>query len=188
MPVDSPQIPPDLVELVIEELGDSSKDLSTCCLVCHEWLSLARNHITISPRDIPGFLDTLRSPTTTLFSTVRHLQIIVWTSEPERQTHLPLLQMLPQFTRLRSLLLWCSFPSGIPAIPWLTELDLSGAFGSYASFASFMSDLPALRSLVLDRVRWDDSPKIPLVFPSLELETLSLDFGKEPWIENITGL
>ncbi|KAJ7813887.1 hypothetical protein B0H14DRAFT_2604556 [Mycena olivaceomarginata] len=40
-----------------------------------------------------------------------------------------------------------------------------------------MSNLPALQSLVLDDVQWADIPQHPLSFPSLDLRTLSLDFG-----------
>ncbi|KAJ7812612.1 hypothetical protein B0H14DRAFT_2605607 [Mycena olivaceomarginata] len=40
-----------------------------------------------------------------------------------------------------------------------------------------MLNLPVLQSLVLDDVQWADIPQHPLSFPSLDLRTLSLDFG-----------
>ncbi|KAJ7765965.1 hypothetical protein B0H14DRAFT_3592730 [Mycena olivaceomarginata] len=129
----------------------------------------------LSAQNISGFLALLELSTTTVFYNIRRLEIFAWGTE--ERVHLPILQMLPQFRRLCSLILWCPFPYGLPDLPWLTELELSGTFGSYASFFHFMSNLPALQSLVLDDVQWADIPQHPLSFPSLDLRTLSLDFG-----------
>ncbi|KAJ7909070.1 hypothetical protein B0H13DRAFT_2015263 [Mycena leptocephala] len=170
--IQSTQLPLELVELIIEELHDSPRDLSSCGLVCRGWFHFAKSHVTIflNAQNIPGFLDLVQSPTTTLFSSVRRL--IIWVSQEDSQIHLPILQMLPEFTRLRSLLMWCSFPEGLPLLPELTELDLSGKFGSYSGFVSFMSNLPALQNLALHGVVGDDSPDPHLTFPTLELKTL----------------
>ncbi|KAJ7304625.1 hypothetical protein DFH08DRAFT_1089183 [Mycena albidolilacea] len=178
-------IPPELFEVIVEQLSDSPKDLSVCNLVCREWLLLARNYTTIhlSTQNISGVLDLLEFPTTTLFYSLRRLDIFAWYSEDT--AHLPILQMLPQFKRLPALVMWCPFPDGLPDLPWLTELELSGTFGSWASFVRFMSNLPALQTLVLDDVRWADVPVPPLNFPFLDLRALSLDFGTGAPIEAI---
>jgi hypothetical protein len=180
-----PRIPPELCELIVEQLSDIPKDLLACSLVCREWFILARNHTTIylSAQNISGFLDLLELSTTTVFYNIRRLEVFAWGAE--ERVHLPILQMLPQFQRLYSLVLWCPFPYGLPDLPRLTELELSGTFGSYASFVHFMSNLPALQSLVLDDVRWADIPQLTLSFPSLDLRTLSLDFGMQAPIEAI---
>ncbi|KAJ7358435.1 hypothetical protein DFH08DRAFT_802263 [Mycena albidolilacea] len=51
-----------------------------------------------------------------------------------------------------------------------------------------MSNLPALRNLALENVRWDDSPGSPLKFLSFDLRALSLDFGKQCPIEGVIYL
>jgi hypothetical protein len=174
-----------LIELIIEELHDSSQDLSSCGLVCRGWFRFARSHVTIflNAQNIPRFIDLVQSPTTTLFSSIRRLDI--WVPQEGLQIHLPILQMLPEFIRLRSLVMWCGFPAGLPLLPALTELELFGKFVSYSSFVSFMSDLPALQNLTLDGVVWDDSPDPHLTFPTLELKTVSLDWGPQHPVEHI---
>ncbi|KAJ6582363.1 hypothetical protein B0H19DRAFT_1061779 [Mycena capillaripes] len=173
-------LPSDLTELIIAELHDSLQDLSSCSLVCRDWLSFARSHTTIflTVRKISGFLELMRSPEATLFSTIRRLDI--WVPDTEPQVLLPILEILPEFTRLRSLSMWCNFPDGLPPLPRLTELDLLGKFGTYAHFLGFMSNLTALRKLTLTKIQWGDFPEPPLTLPSLELEELSLDWAPNP--------
>ncbi|KAJ7640050.1 hypothetical protein DFH06DRAFT_1216447 [Mycena polygramma] len=172
----SPHLPADLTELIVEELCDSSKDLSSCSLISLGWLPCARKRF-LSARKIPAFLELVQSPLTTLFWTVRRLEIWISRDDPHSEVHLPILEMLPKFQRLRGLTMWCNFPVPLPALPDLAEPELSGVFASYASFVRFMSDLPALRSLTLDEVSWDDFSDPQLVFPPLELRTVTLDWG-----------
>ncbi|KAJ6594312.1 hypothetical protein B0H19DRAFT_1094979 [Mycena capillaripes] len=169
MPPLSPHLPPELTELIVEELHDSPQDLASCNLVCRGWLLCARSHVNIflTTKRIPRFLDLLQSPKNTLVSTICRLEIWVSRDEPGSQVHLPILQI------------------GHPPLPWLTELELSGRFASYASFVSFMSDLPVLQTLTLDEVQWDDFPDPQLTFPTIELKTLTLDWGPHVPVEDV---
>ncbi|KAJ6589098.1 hypothetical protein B0H19DRAFT_230699 [Mycena capillaripes] len=176
-------LPPDLIELIIENI-DTLQALSSSSLVCRLWLPFARNRLPVflSPWRIPGFLELLESPQTTLFSTLRQLKI--WASSDE-QVHIRVLQTLPKFSRLRWLSLDCSFPVDMPALPQLTGLSLSGKFASYASFVRFMSDLPALQILALSQLLWDDTLDPQLTFPTLDLEVVSFNWGSQLPIEHI---
>ncbi|KAJ6589096.1 hypothetical protein B0H19DRAFT_1248658 [Mycena capillaripes] len=176
------QLPPDLVELIIENV-DGLQDLLSCSLLCHAWFPLARNRIPfyLSHQVLPGFRDLLQSPQTTLFSTVRQMKLWAPSASSAQRS---ILKMLPSFSRLRSLNIYCTFVD-LPPLPQLTELKLSGTFASYATFVRFMSDLPALRGLSLSDLRWDDVPDPRLTFPTLHLEWVSLNWGGQMPIEHI---
>ncbi|KAJ7039142.1 hypothetical protein C8F04DRAFT_1087264 [Mycena alexandri] len=182
----SQRLPPELCELIIQELRDSPQDLRSCSLVCRGWMVLARGQMTLhvhyhycytEARPIRAFIDLVQSPTSTLFATARRISL---RSNPERrwngdqETHLPVLKMLPQFLQLRYLNLWCSFPADATPVrlPMLTHLRISGKFTSYRSFARFMSGFPALRDLALCDVSWESSAEDLLSmtgsFPTLQ--------------------
>ncbi|KAJ6480584.1 hypothetical protein C8R47DRAFT_1218773 [Mycena vitilis] len=170
--ITSPRFPSELAELVVEELRDSQPNLFSCSLVCSEWLAFARSHVPISltAQNIAVFIQLLHSPRATLFSTIRQLHISM--GDHDHGVHLPLLQLLPRFTRMRSLDMSCKFSDDLPSIPQLTELRLNGEFGTYAGYVRFLSDLPALQSLRLDGFFWKDCPRSPplvVPFPFLDL-------------------
>ncbi|KAJ6456999.1 hypothetical protein C8R47DRAFT_1164821 [Mycena vitilis] len=169
-----PRLPADLIQPVIQELADHHPTLLSCSLVSQGWLPLARNHLTFftKPQNMTEFSALLQSPTSFLLSTIRRLDI----------SHAPgpLLQMLPQFRRLRSLSMWsAAFPDDLPLLPALTELELWGYFPSYSSFAQFLSNLPTLRSLTLANFKCDASSQNRDILPSLELETASFECREE---------
>ncbi|KAJ7660102.1 hypothetical protein DFH06DRAFT_1401342 [Mycena polygramma] len=173
-----PRLPADLIELVIQELADHCPTLLSCTLVSQGWLPLARNHLTlfIKAQNMTEFSALLQSPTSFLLSTVRRLDI----SNGGSAVQNPLLRMLSEFSRLRSLSVWSAlFPDDLPTLPALTELELWGDFPSYTSFARFLSDLPNLWRLTLADFKCHTSPQPPVEFPSLELETANFECGKE---------
>ncbi|KAJ7782812.1 hypothetical protein B0H16DRAFT_468683 [Mycena metata] len=193
----SPEFPPELVELILRELRGSKRDLASCSLVCRGWMVLAKNQMTLrigDPQTIPGFIDLVQSPTSSLSATTRRLRIRGRHFQKET-VPLRVLEMLPQFSQLQHLTLWCRFPDLLPVrLPVLTRLFLSGIFPSYSTFARFMTGFPALQDLTLCEVAWnfspdeDDTPTF--TFPSLELKSASFswEFSRlavERRIENI---
>ncbi|KAJ7039192.1 hypothetical protein C8F04DRAFT_1392633 [Mycena alexandri] len=165
-----PRLPPELVELVMHELYESSKDLARCSLVCREWTVCARNHIAFSlvEKTIPEFLQYPKI----FIATVCRLRI---DAPSFSLSYEPILKMLPAFPRLHDLTLLCSFPDrfpmDLPHLPLLKKLKLSINFSSYNGFVGFVSDLPALQDLtLLDVGRWKNSQPFPiLTFKALTL-------------------
>ncbi|KAJ7640030.1 hypothetical protein DFH06DRAFT_1138035 [Mycena polygramma] len=140
---------------------------------------------SISARTIPGFIDLVRSPVTTLFHTVRWIDI--WIATADAEVHVPILEMLPKFSRLRILAMRCNFPVQMPTLPSLTELELAGVFTSYASFVRFMSDLPALQTLALEKVIGVPTHQSNMSFCA---RRLILDFWPDPtseWLRCISS-
>ncbi|KAJ7609195.1 hypothetical protein DFH06DRAFT_1346510 [Mycena polygramma] len=117
-----PRLPADLVEPILRELDDHRPALLSCSLVSQGWLPLARNHLVLllKPQNVTEFFGLLQTPTSFLLSTVRRLNISISRSPVQG----PLLRMLPEFKRLRSLSMWCTFPDDLPPLPALTELEL----------------------------------------------------------------
>ncbi|KAJ6482138.1 hypothetical protein C8R47DRAFT_585211 [Mycena vitilis] len=176
--------PHELIELIIEEVGNGLQDVLSCSLVCRAWLPLARSRLPIrlKPYIVQSFLDLLQSPRATLLSAIRQIKLNGPTGS---EAHLALLKLLPTFTHLRYLDVHCTFRRDLPPLPHLTELRLSGTLFSYSGFISFMSALPVLQSLALSNVGWSDYPDPQLTFPTLQLERLSLDWGRQEPNESI---
>ncbi|KAJ7629382.1 hypothetical protein DFH06DRAFT_1338273 [Mycena polygramma] len=177
-------LPLELIELIIEEVGNRLQDILSCSLVCRAWLPFARSRLPIrlSPYIVQPLLNLLQSPRATLLSTIRQITLDGPTGS---EAHLALLQLLPTFTRLRTLDVYCTFRRDLPSLPQLTELRLSGTLFSYTGFINFMSALPVLQSLALSGVGWGDHPDPQLTFPTLQLERLSLDWGRQEPNESI---
>lgn len=175
-------LPPEIIALVIEHLRDSKPDLLTCSLVSRGWLPFARGNLEISivPASSPAFITLLASPANTFGTTLRRLHI-------HSSGHGALLPLLATFTSLRSLSLFWTNTSELPALPSLTELRLfSPQFPSYSSFVTFMSELPALQRLRLYDVLWPTNPDDDQhTFPPFELLSLELIRGRRPLEDRI---
>ncbi|KAJ7752895.1 hypothetical protein B0H16DRAFT_1690910 [Mycena metata] len=171
---DSPGLLPELLEIVLSELADNPQDILSCTLVCRGWISLARNYMTICllPLNISDFLKLIKSPTTTVFRTLRRLKI--WAPGPSPDCR-PMLELLPRCIRLRHLSVTTHFPLELPPLPTLAELKVSGIFPTFAGFARFLSDLSGLQTLTLDYVWWNDATDTSL--PSLDLKMANLRCG-----------
>ncbi|THU90314.1 hypothetical protein K435DRAFT_760455 [Dendrothele bispora CBS 962.96] len=65
-----PELQPDIVNLIIDELHDSRPDLKTCALVCRSWVSQSRFHlfsrILLNQNNVFPFLALCASPHSTI--------------------------------------------------------------------------------------------------------------------------
>ncbi|KAJ7609232.1 hypothetical protein DFH06DRAFT_1247657 [Mycena polygramma] len=186
-----PSLPPELIALIISHLRDSKHDLLECSLVCHGWLSFARNELDIllKPNAVATFLELVGSPRTTILPNLRSL--IIWSS-PQSPVS-AILQMLPSFGSLRSLKLWhVIILEGLPPALDLPLVEILGftdtTFPSYTCFRGFVAGLPALHTLALKGISWTTGPENEEpAFPPLELQSLELAWvGKSLAIEIVT--
>ncbi|KAJ7922419.1 hypothetical protein B0H13DRAFT_1865795 [Mycena leptocephala] len=187
--IDPPQLPLELIELI--RVIDDSRNCTIAHKIFHPVVWSAANGSVLLGAKPLSFLTPRRfSDSSALYNLPQppcSLQSVGWTFGSLRRVRKSSahLKMLPDFIRLRSLVIWCGFPAGLALLPQLTELELFGKFGSYLGFVSFMSDLPALQNLTPDGVVWDDSPDPHFAFPTLELKTVSLDWGHQHPVEHI---
>ncbi|KAJ7725434.1 hypothetical protein DFH07DRAFT_970881 [Mycena maculata] len=178
-------LPPEIIARIIEQLSDSKSDLLSCSLICRGWLPFARNNleIYIHPHSSSTFIELLASPTNTLGTTLRHLDLL----NLNGLLRGPLYQVLTMLSSLRYLALWATVGVELPALPWLTRLSLCGTeFASYSGFATFMSNLPALQNLEFMHVTWAAGPDDDqYTFPTLDLLSLYLYWGPTQPIRTI---
>ncbi|KAJ6537246.1 hypothetical protein DFH09DRAFT_1324353 [Mycena vulgaris] len=182
-----PRLPPEIIGIIIKHLGDSKADLLTCSLVGRGWLPLARSNlpdVTIKPASALTFVELIKSPKTTLVTTLRCLHL--HSHDPDNSLVLrPVITLLPNFVSLRLLFLQCDKPEDLTALPELTELGLCCIeFPSHSSFVRFMADLPALQHLQLIDVSWATDPEAgQWISPFSEIKSKELSWDDESLIQ-----
>ncbi|KAJ7235715.1 hypothetical protein B0H12DRAFT_135040, partial [Mycena haematopus] len=184
----SPILPPEVIDLIIDNLHDHPPTLRTCSLISRNWLGGSRYHLFngmyLFARNFLAFRELLKSPYNTLCFHLRNLHAIGLTHELAY-----LLPLLPGFCRLRSLnihgnpLRYDYQVPGAETFPFIHSLTLSRAsFASYPSFSDFLSRFPSLKTLALDRILFDDQEN--LIPPALNLV---LDALKITWAPGLFG-
>ncbi|KAJ6467526.1 hypothetical protein C8R47DRAFT_1201132 [Mycena vitilis] len=187
MSVSQPNLPPELIALILSHLRDSRHDLLGCSLVCRGWLPFARNELDIllTPSAIATFLELVASPSTTMLPNLRSLRI--WSSPHSLVS--PILRILPGFESLRSLELWHVILEGLPpALPLIEKLGLTQTtFPSYICFRDFIAGLPVLQTMTLNGVSWTTGPESEeRAFPVLQLESLEVDCAESLALDIVT--
>ncbi|KAJ6612353.1 hypothetical protein B0H10DRAFT_2192487 [Mycena sp. CBHHK59/15] len=155
----SPALPPEVIDLIIDNLHRDSSILRTCGLVSRDWLASSRHHlysgVCLPRRNLNTFLNLIKSPYNTFLFRLRGLHVVGF-------LHAEIVQLwplLPAFSYLRSLHIYGKLLSvdddslEIKRLPQLDTLSLSTAhFSSYHSFTRFLSQFPGLRTLKLENV------------------------------------
>ncbi|KAJ6612005.1 hypothetical protein B0H10DRAFT_2054367 [Mycena sp. CBHHK59/15] len=185
----SPALPPEVIDLIVDNLHRDSSILRTCGLVSRDWLAASRHHlysgVCLPRRNLNTFLDLIKS----LFR-LRGLLVVGF-------LHAEIVQLwplLPALSYLHSLHIYgklLSVDDGsleMKRLPQLDTLSLSTAhFSSYHSFTRFLSQFPGLRTLKLENVSCVPlSENSPLPSLRLELSTLhvTLTAGILGWLKS----
>jgi hypothetical protein len=143
-----PQLPPELIDRIIDHLHDSPTDLCRCALVCWAWVAPSRFHLLYSISvDLRG--QNLYPQKFKLLKAIQHSpgmgvhvsELILIAVDIHRSEDLKKLfpQILGSLTRLRKLVLvdvnWVALESDIAelvlyilALPSLVDLEIVGTF------------------------------------------------------------
>ncbi|KAJ7148330.1 hypothetical protein C8R46DRAFT_1128178 [Mycena filopes] len=185
---EGPVFPPELLEIIIQNLRGSNTTLKQLGLVNRTCLSASRHiiHQSVSvPSELTAsFLDLIASPENTYTSTLEAMEIGL--DEPTTTTA-ALIPHLPDFPRLKCIDILPTtfvFTYQFPVLPLITTFSLHAAswhaptiFHSRADIQVLLASFPGLKSLELGPVRWVYTPSTPSVVPPTrrrELDTLSI--------------
>ncbi|KAG6917485.1 hypothetical protein DXG01_002348 [Tephrocybe rancida] len=166
MPKFGHALPPELVDIAIDNLGDDVQALKACNLVCKAWQPRTRFHLfktvyldlSLPPKSLDGFLTHIAKPTSYFHTTLRTLSLRS-EFDPQRQHDLTALMSLRGLTSI-ALMNWSST---IPDPHWfrgaslVKHLDLLACRIDCLGFAALLQRLPLLESLKLTNVSWRDS-------------------------------
>ncbi|KAJ6566802.1 hypothetical protein B0H19DRAFT_714200 [Mycena capillaripes] len=159
IPPSRPVLPPEVIDLVIDNLHDDLPTLRACSLVSRDWVGGSRHHLFddgpyLTGRNLGVFRDLLESPYNTFSFHLRSLHATGFHYDDVTQ----LWPLLPGFSRLRSLHIdgnrvFDIALLGTQAFSSVDSLALSRAvFPSYPGLTTFLSRFPSLKTLKLDRV------------------------------------
>ncbi|KAJ6550427.1 hypothetical protein DFH09DRAFT_1319922 [Mycena vulgaris] len=181
----APRLPPEVVDLVIDNLREDFVTLRICGLVSRDWLVTSRHHALYVPYwNIHTFLDLLNSPLNTFFFPLRGLHLLGVQQDNISQ----IWPLLPAFSSLRTLHLYgkqltLGKDSVIPGhLPLLKSFGLSMAhFASYDILTTFLSQFPSLKTLKLVSVACDAGP-VAIRKATLQIQLNMLSFTLYPGI------
>ncbi|KAK7001411.1 hypothetical protein R3P38DRAFT_1794848 [Favolaschia claudopus] len=151
-----PTIPPEITDTIIRLLCRDRQVLRLCSLVSRAWLPASRNilyeTLAIRGEDVPSFISIAAPSENTYLGFVRAIDISMAENGPTES----LLELLPQFTRLKTLRVVSSiFHFELPPLPAMTTLELSGShFQSFAAFTALLSRVPNLHDLKMQNLHW----------------------------------
>ncbi|KAJ7438174.1 hypothetical protein FB451DRAFT_1449795 [Mycena latifolia] len=190
-----PNLPPEVVDLVIGNLRSDPITLRTCALVNRDWLSTTRHHLYealyLPHRNIQTFFDLLQCPRNTFVSRLRGLYAVGF----QYNEIIQLWPFLPAFSYLRALHIYgklelLAFNDDAilpPCLPYLESLGLYRAkFSSYYTLATCLLQFPSIKTLKLVDVTCTAGPvQSPKATLGLNLD--ALDFTLSPgipgWLE-----
>ncbi|KAJ7655424.1 hypothetical protein B0H17DRAFT_1099046 [Mycena rosella] len=165
------RLPPEVADLVIDNLRGDLATLRTCGLVSHNWLATSRYHlydaVYLPHRNIDTFLDLLQSPCNTFAFRLRGLYVAAFQYAPD----------LP--------------PRGVdsPHLPFLDFFALySAQFYSYDKLTAFLLQFPSVKTLKLVHVTCGAEPgpsqkaMLPFHFNALEF---TLNPGIMGWLKSL---
>jgi hypothetical protein len=153
------QLPPELIDAIIELLHDDRLALATCALVRKSWVPASRHHlfseITIVPESSRSFARLLSSSMCTIPPAVQHLELV------EIQLFHNLVDIASRLNNISKLSLTNSMirdPKVLsPIVALLQDLDslhlLETHFRNYDMFLSLLRHPRRLRSMSCIRVR-----------------------------------
>ncbi|KAJ7717912.1 hypothetical protein DFH07DRAFT_1068133 [Mycena maculata] len=157
-----PILPPEVIDLIIDDLHDHPLTLRACSLVSRNWLATSRHHLFdelyLTRGKLYTFRDLLTSPRNTVSSRLRSLHATGLQYDEFKR----LWPLLPAFPHLRSLHL-----HGNPlrfedetlepqSLPNITLLSLSHThFASYRGLKQLFLRFPSLKILKLGRTSCD---------------------------------
>lgn len=160
LPPSEPILPPEVIDLIIDNLHDHRPTLRVCSLVSRNWLGGSRHHLFnghgmyLTGRNLDAFRELLKSPHNTLSFHLRNLHATEF-----QYDHLTKLwPLLPRFSHLQSLHVHGNpiFDKDVldaHIFPFIRSLSFSRAvFPSYHGLTTFLSRFPSLKTLKLDRV------------------------------------
>ncbi|KAJ6540211.1 hypothetical protein DFH09DRAFT_1175736, partial [Mycena vulgaris] len=191
----APRLPPEVIDLVKDNLRGDFVTLRTCGLVNRDWLVTSRHHLYdalyVPYWNIHTFLDLLKSPLNTFLFRLRGLHLFGFQQDNISQ----IWSLLPAFSSLRTLHLYgkeltLQKDNFIPGhLPLLESFGLSMAhFASYDILTIFLSQFPSLKTLKLDSVACDAGPA-SIRKATLQLQLNMLDFTLYPgilgWLKSI---
>ncbi|KAF7354059.1 hypothetical protein MVEN_01093100 [Mycena venus] len=188
----SPILPPEVIDLIIDNLHDQPSTLRACSLVGRNWLDGSRHHlfnrIYLTARNLGVFRDLLKSPSNTLSFHLRHLHATGFQA-PDLIQLLPLLPALSHLHWLsiyRNLILHDDAVLGAGTFPLIRSLTLSRtSFTSRPGLSDFLSRFPSLKKLALDPVSVSqrESPTLSAL-TNLNLDTLKMtnNLGLLRWL------
>ncbi|KAJ7184764.1 hypothetical protein C8R46DRAFT_466351 [Mycena filopes] len=171
-----PILPPEVIDMIIDNLHNHPRTLRACGLVSRNWLGRSRHYlfmkaIYVAARDLEGFHGLLKSPYNTLAFHLRNIRLTGLRYDELTQ----LWPLLPTFSHLNVLHIYgnpITFDSHLVETQKLASVRsvaLSRAiFASYGGLNAFLLQFPMLRTLELDRVsgffRGADTEFTPLHF------------------------
>jgi hypothetical protein len=159
-------IPPEVIDYILDYLYDDKKTLARCALTSSKLLAPSRYHllgnVELVPENRERFIQFLDSPHSTLPSCVRHLDIEEGTYTPEKWIAQSIAQLATSLVSVRTLiidgLVWEQLDdetktllhNGFKSVTFL-KLDFP-IFDYIAPLAKFASSFPVLETLALDRL------------------------------------
>ncbi|KAJ7184830.1 hypothetical protein C8R46DRAFT_1343826 [Mycena filopes] len=185
---DGPVFPPELLEIIIQNLRGSNATLKELGLVSRACLSASRRilhqSVSVPSERTASFLDLISSPENTYIAALEAIEIGL--EEPTTAALLPHLPQFPRLKRIDILPTTFVFTYQFPVMPLITTLSLHAAawhaptiFHSRADIQTLLSSFPGLKNLNLGPVRWVYTPpsarsRSVVPPPQRELDTLSI--------------
>ncbi|KAJ7748652.1 hypothetical protein B0H16DRAFT_1724906 [Mycena metata] len=179
-----PILPPEIIDIIIDNLHNHPRTLRACGLVSRNWLGGSRHHlfgrgIYLAARDLETFRSLVQSPCNTLSFHLRSIRVAGFQYGELTQ----LWSLLPNFTQLRSIhihgnpIRFDSDVVGAHKLASVRSVALSRAiFTAYDGLNRFLLRFPFLTALEVDRAGFSqgaDTEITPLHF-TFKLETLKI--------------
>ncbi|KAJ7609234.1 hypothetical protein DFH06DRAFT_1247660 [Mycena polygramma] len=185
-----PILPPEVIDLIIDDLHDHSPTLRTCSLVSRNWLGGSRHHLFnrmyLTGRNLRLFRDLLRSPNNTLSFHIRSLHAAGF----RHNEFTELWQLLSAFPHLRSLEINLDTKfevSNIQVFPSVHSLSLSHAiFQDHRRLTALIGQFPSLKTLTLHRLYFarGETPISTSLIPQLNALYITLTPGVWGWLRS----
>jgi hypothetical protein len=150
------RLPPELTDMIINELSADRVTLAICALVCRSWVPASRRHLflrfEITPASLSDASEILSSAICTIASAVQHLALMEIQCPDDLHEIICRLSNVTEFSicaaiasdmRIFSSPAWASFLQNVRSL-WLVAVDID----SLDTFCLLLSHPLRLRSLV----------------------------------------